>query len=339
MQQFQIGPNEAGQRLDKYLKKLLKEAPDSFLYKMMRKKNIVLNGKKCDGKEKLSLGDEIKLFLADETISKFSGKTESPQTDSYEHAYHNLNKISIVYENDQILIANKPTGVLSQRASSNDDSVNEWLIGYLLSRETITPQSLNTFKPSICNRLDRNTSGMVICSKTLAGSQYMSQIIKDRILAKYYTCIVYGKVNTDSRIQGYLYKNTETNKVTVYSDLNEVPSSYRSEAAFIDTEIHPLYGNDKLTKLEIRLHTGKTHQIRAHLSSIGHPLIGDNKYGSCKLNRQYESLGVHRQLLHACRLTFPKIQENTFKELSGLTLICPEPPIFNKVLNTEKSDI
>ena len=333
MRVYQIGANEAQQRLDKYLKKLLKEAPDSFIYKMMRKKNIVLNGKKCDGKEKLEAGDEVKLFLADDTLDKFCGTVKTTQVNEYTKAYAALSQLTIVYENEHILVVNKPAGVLSQKASPADMSVNEWLIGYLLQKNVISEQSLSTFKPSICNRLDRNTSGMVVCSKSLAGSQYMSRIIRDKELAKYYTCIVQGKVDKPFRIQGYLYKDSHTNKVTIYDSLERIPDTQRKEASFIDTQVTPLISRQDISKLEIRLHTGKTHQIRAHMASTGHPLIGDYKYGSAKVNQKYKMQGVNSQLLHACRLEFPADTPDGMEDLSGLVLKCREPEIFEQIIN------
>ena len=352
---YKISANEAQQRFDKYLKKLLKEAPDSFIYKMLRKKNIVLNGKKSDGKEMLVVGDEVKLFLAADTFEKFSGlKVVSEaqhakeaasveqgmsqnELQQYEKAYHDLQRdgmgaSSVVYEDDNILVVNKPTGILSQKASPNDISVNEWLIGYLLEKGDVTAQTLTTFKPSVCNRLDRNTSGMVVCGKTLAGSQYMNKIIKDKTLQKFYHCLVPGTVQELERIQGYLYKDKKTNKVFIYQNLEQVPKSQQKDAAFIDTAFQTIQITKQVSLLEVQLFTGKTHQIRAHLASVGHPLIGDTKYGSEKVNRKYAKMGVTSQMLHAYRLVFPKSEDERFTKLSGLTLICEEPDLFKRVL-------
>lgn len=348
---YHIDENEAQQRFDKYLKKLLKNAPDSFIYKMLRKKNIVLNGKKSDGKEKLEVGDEIKIFLSEETFEKFSGQKvlqsaagakavaqvtaeiSNQMMQEYDHAFDTLGNLPIVYENNHVLVVNKPAGVLSQRAKPSDNSINEWLIGYLLRKKEISAQTLTTFKPSVCNRLDRNTSGMVVCGKTLAGSQYMSNIIKNKSLEKYYTCIVKGVVSSPLHIQGYLYKDSRTNKVTVFSGKDNIPSGLEKEAVYIDTAIKPLAVKKDISLLEIRLFTGKTHQIRAHLASIGHPLVGDPKYGIDSINRQYASLGIHTQLLHACRLTFPYTTEERFADMSKLTLTCKEPSVFKQILS------
>lgn len=336
MQQYIIGENEAGQRFDKYLKKILKEAPDSFLYKMLRKKNIVLNGKKSSGTEKLAAQDIVNIFLADDTFEKFSGRkpdsTAAVPTDSYLSAYQKLQNIEVVYENEHILILNKPAGVLSQKAAPGDSSLNEWLIGYLLEKGAVTASSLVTFKPSVCNRLDRNTSGMVVCGKSLPGSQYMSRIIKEKTLEKYYHCIVHGNIELNGRLTGYLYKDKALNKVTVYQTKEEIPAKKREKADFIDTAFHTLRTNGEATLLEVQIFTGKTHQIRAHLSSLGYPIIGDAKYGDSRVNQKYASLGVVGQLLHAYRLVFPAAENEAFADISGKELICPEPKLFGKVM-------
>lgn len=336
-----IAPNEAGQRFDKYLKKLLKNAPDSFIYKMLRKKNIVLNGKKADGKEKLCLDDEVQLFLADETFEKFCGTDQGSQmnTAAYERAYQTLNAIKIVYEDDHILVVNKPCGILSQKSKPEESSVNEWLIGYLLTTCYITPASLATFKPSICNRLDRNTSGMVACGKTLAGSQYLSHIIKDKSLEKYYYCLISGELALNERVTGWLCKDRIQNKVSIYHQKTDVPKSLEQDAVYIDTAFHTVRTAHNRTLLEIQLFTGKTHQIRAHLASLGHPIIGDAKYGDAKVNQYYAKKGVHAQLLHAHKLIFPasleRYDEQNFMQASGKVLECPPPAIFEKLLNGE----
>lgn len=345
MVDFQINNNEAGQRFDKYLKKILKEAPDSFIYKMLRKKNITLNGKKAEGKEILSLGDEVKIFLADETFEKFSGKKLSKvnQTNmmegisqkeckQYQNAYHTLSDITIIYEDENVLICNKPAGILSQKASANDISVNEWLLGYLLEKKAVTPESMSFFKPSVCNRLDRNTSGMVVCGKSLIGSQYLSRIIKEKRLEKYYYCIVPGTINMHERVSGYLWKNQKTNKVSIYKEIDEIPKDKQKDASYIDTKFVTDVSQNNHTLIEAQLFTGKTHQIRAHLSSLGHPIIGDCKYGDEKINNKYKKYGIKGQMLHAYKLVFPAIEEEQLRNLSEKTIICPMPDVFHAVL-------
>ncbi len=331
-----ITSNEAGQRFDKYLKKLLKDAPDSFLYKMLRKKNIVLNGKRSDGREVLCIDDEVKFFLSDDTFEKFQGKTVDRfgRDDQIGQSYQKLKKLQIIYENEHILVVNKPAGILSQKATPDDVSINEWFIGYLLSQHVIKPDSLLTFKPSICNRLDRNTSGMVVCGKTLAGTQYLTRIIKEKTLEKYYYCLVSGTITIQERLTGYLYKNMAQNKVTIYQNKVEIPDFLVKDAVFIDTAFQSKYSANNITLLEIQLFTGKTHQIRAHLAALGCPIIGDTKYGNPTINKIYEKKGVKNQMLHAHKLIFPTTSDQTFSDTSGKILECPMPSIFEKILNS-----
>ena len=174
MKETIIKENESGQRLDKYLKKYLPQAPGSFIYKMLRKKNITLNGKKAAGQEKLNTGDSIKFFLAEETIDKFTGNAAASES------YPVKKDLEIIYEDDNILLINKPAGMLSQKAKKEDVSLVEYVIGYLLSNGSVTKEELLTFHPGICNRLDRNTSGMVVAGKSLAGLQIMGEAFKER---------------------------------------------------------------------------------------------------------------------------------------------------------------
>lgn len=217
MQELKVTENESGQRLDKFLGKFLREAPKGFLYKMLRKKNIVLNGKKATGQEKLNIGDSIKLFLSDETIEKFSEKAVQTISDV------KIEKLDIIYEDDHILLFNKPVGMLSQKAKETDVSAVEYLIGYLLHSGQLCEEELRTFRPSVCNRLDRNTSGLLAAGKSLAGLQELSRLFKERALAKYYLCPVAGKVEKGKHICGFLHKDEKTNKVEILS--REVPGS------------------------------------------------------------------------------------------------------------------
>ena len=333
MQEIHISNNEAGQRLDKLLHKLLPEASSSFLYKMLRKKNITLNGRKAEGKESLKQGDIVKIFLADETYEKFGGRLLSTKISvdvtPYVKAYETLKDIEIIYEDEHVLIVNKPSGILSQKAVDRDVSVNEWFIGYLLHKKQITPESLISYKPSICNRLDRNTSGLLICGKSLKGTQQLNQWIKDRSIRKYYRLFVCGAMTKGASITGYLFKDEATNKVTIHQ--KEVPGS-----SAIRTVYKPLKVCGDITYLEVELITGKTHQIRAHLASIGHPLVGDYKYGNLDYNKIFKRVyKVEDQLLHAYRLEFPHIpEEDELAKLSDEVFYAREPEVYEKILQT-----
>ena len=330
MQMLEITPEEAGQRLDKLLGKYLNQAPKSFLYKMMRKKNITLNGKKCDGSERLSGGDVVKMFLSDETIEKFRAAVPSPLKPPASGQLKGtaaalMSALDVVYEDSHILILNKPSGILSQKAREQDISLNEIMLNYLISSGKLTPQQLRAFRPSICNRLDRNTSGLVAAGRSLAGLQILNQAFKDRSMEKYYQCIVKGKVEEKQRIQGFLVKNEASNQVLV-------SSSPMENSLPIATEYQPLAYGAGMTLLQVELLTGRSHQIRAHLASIGHPIGGDYKYGDPRFNRLLkESCGVTSQLLHAWKLVMPHSLEDPLSDLAGRSFCAPVPEEFGRV--------
>lgn len=312
MKEFIINENEAGQRFDKYLAKLLKEAPKSFFYKMMRKKNITLNGKKANGNEKLLSGDHVKLFLSDETFEKFSGTDKAPR------AYH---KLDIIYEDENILLINKPSEMLSQPGDDGTPSLVEYLTGYLLETGSLTEEDLRTFRPSVCNRLDRNTTGLIAAGKSLAGLQELSEMFKSRNLHKYYLCLVEGVLEQEKYIKGYLSKDKKNNKVTIYKQEKE-------NTLPVETRYFPLGNNGKRTLLKVELITGRAHQIRAHLASEGHSIVGDPKYGKNESN-------LKGQLLHSFCMEFP-VLTGTLSYLSGKAFTAPIPEIFLRTLKEEQ---
>lgn len=319
MKEIIASTNEAGQRLDKLLGKYLNRAPKSFLYKMLRKKNITLNGKKADGREQVAAGDVIKMFLADETVAKFS-----------EHHTADLRSdLTVIYEDDDIILINKPAGMLSQKARPEDLSVVEHLIAYLLEEGSLQRSELAGFKPGICNRLDRNTSGIVIAGKSLAGLQQMNQLLKDRDIHKFYLCIVAGTLAAEQQIEGYLTKDRIRNQVIITA----TPSS--ADEKPICTRYRPVshgrIGRQPCTLLEVELVTGRSHQIRAHLAAIGHGIIGDSKYGDAGLN-QYcrKHWQLSHQLLHAFRLTLPELS-GALTGVSGKTFLAPPPDLFDRI--------
>ncbi len=363
MKKIVVSKNEAGQKLLKLLAKYLNTAPQSFLHKMLRKKNITLNGKKADGSELLKETDEVCLFLSDETIAGFQ-KENGAYTTSVEQkkvretesvtaagkkvcAEQNTEKqrirfpkefsdIRVIYEDDNVLLLNKPAGLLSQKATPEDVSVNEWVIDYMLKKGTLTQEAMQTFRPGVCNRLDRNTSGLITAGKSLIGLQTLSSLLKERTVHKDYVCIVRGAVKKAGSLKGYLEKDSKTNKVTVdkrgrSGKTMTKEADGQGKESYIETEYTPLMGNDRYTLLKVRLITGKTHQIRAHLASIGHPLIGDEKYGNREVNRDIRArFGLKYQLLHAAYLTFPKEMKEC-RALAGKVFFAPVPEVFEKI--------
>ncbi len=365
MQSVTIERNQAGQRLDKFLRKLMPAAGTGFLYKMLRKKNITLNGKRAEGGEILTVGDNLSFFFSLETFAKMTGRgtgeaqpSQEPGRDreasrapaaEYIRAYHTLSGsgISVLYEDDDLLIADKPAGILTQKASASDISLNEWLIGYLLEKGGISPEELYTFKPSVCNRLDRNTSGIVLCGKSLAGSQYLSRCIREKRLRKIYRTVCVGEISKELTLRGYLKKDPIKNKVQINLETPSAENTLKAGASqnYIETICRPLAVSGGYTLLEVNLITGKTHQIRAHLAGIGHPLIGDAKYGDPKVNRYFrERFNLQYQLLHAYRAELPDMENADMEDADAAavdaesvktwkTFLAPYPRIFLEILN------
>lgn len=322
MQEIKINGESAGQRLNKFLGKYLDDAPQSFLYKMLRKKNIKWNNKKASGNEILQEGDSIQIYLADETIVKFRKEGKLPES------LAPLEDIEILYEDADILILNKPAGILSQKAASDDYSLNERIVDYYKGKS----KKDVFFTPSVCNRLDRNTSGILLAGMSLKGSQILSGMLKERTIDKYYLTIVCGHVEGASTIKGFLAKKANHHQVVVYSSLKDVKESKVEKPAYIETYYEPIaygtYLDMEFTLLKVKLITGKTHQIRAHLSSVGHPIIGDGKYGIKSVNGVLKKeFGLKYQMLHAYEIVFP-ITNELSDSLSGAAFQAPLPKEF-----------
>ena len=315
-----INQNESGQRLDKFLLKYMNLAGKSFIYKMLRKKNIVLNDKKCDGSERLNIGDEVKLYLSDETIEKFTEVKQFTDIDT--------SCLDIVYEDENIAVINKSEGILSQKAESGDISLVELFNAYMIKENKLSTEDFKTFKPSVCNRLDRNTSGLVVAGKSLIGLQAMSKAFKNRIVKKYYMAIVEGEITSPKRVNAFLYKDEAANKVSLCD-------AGHTEAQHIITEYEPISSNGIITLLRVHLITGRSHQIRAHLAALSHPVIGDNKYGNPIINRKFRSdYGIRNQLLHAYQLIMPEF-EGQLQNLSGKVINSELPEKFKVVIKGE----
>lgn len=328
MKEFIVEKKDSGQRVDKYLLRIMPNASKSFLYKMMRKKNIVINDKKIEGNEILNLNDSIKIWFSDETFNKFATVVSDViNTKEYIDAFNKFKGIDILFENEHFLVIYKPAGILSQKAADSDLSINEWIVGYCLNNNSVTKDSLVSCKPSIVNRLDRNTSGIVLAGKTVYGLNLLTKIVRDRSLKKYYLTYVLGQLDDEKLLVGYHLKDSDKNIVSIIDEnqfdfldehekhkYNQVKTYYKSLKkckTTIDGQV------TDVSLVEIDLITGKSHQIRAHMAHIGHPLVGDDKYGKRSINAKF---GLKYQLLHAYKVVFP--QNDELLELSGKEIVC-----------------
>lgn len=231
MKEFVITSKDSGIRLDKYINRILSAAPMSFSYKMLRKKNIVLNDKKALGSELLSEGDNIKFYFSDDTFDKFSARPDNKPENDLAH----VTGPEVVYEDEDVLIVNKPSGLLSQRSSKDDVSLNEICLKYLAEKGEYDISSAEGFIPGVCNRLDRNTSGLVTVGKTYKGARLLSKAFKERTVKKYYIAVACGSIEQDCKLSGSLKKDEKTNKVSISDD--------EKDGAYICTFVHPLKHN------------------------------------------------------------------------------------------------
>ena len=282
-----VSRNDAGQRLDKVLTTTYTAVPMAMLYKAIRKKDVRLNGKRCEAADRLNEGDVIGLFLPDDVL------TQAPPTYEFMHASKTLD---IVYEDDNILLLNKKVGLLVHPDGHEfRDTLIFRVQRYLYEKGEYDPAAENSFAPALVNRIDRNTAGIVIAAKTAAALRILGDKLKNREIQKYYQCIVHGKMpKREDTLEAYLEKNEAQNRVYI-SD------KAKDGARTIRTRYKVLSECDGFSLLEVHLLTGRTHQIRAHLASIGHPLLGDGKYGTNALNK---GTGFDKQALCSYRLKF-----------------------------------
>lgn len=257
------------------------------MYKYIRTKRIKVNNKRAEISTRLNVGDVVDMYINDEFFQKsetrydFMGASKS---------------LDIVYEDENIMLLNKKVGLLSH---PDDNEYIDTLITrvkrYLYEKGEYQPDEETSFTPALVNRIDRNTAGIVIAAKTAAALRILNQKMKDRELHKYYLCVVHGELEQKSgTLLGYLIKDEKKNKVTVYTKMRE-------GAKTIKTKYNVLKSHNGLSLVEIELLTGRTHQIRAHFASIGHPLLGDGKYGTNALNKK---AGYKKQCLCSYKLTF-----------------------------------
>ena len=336
MKEFVISSQEEGQKLHRYLRKYLPGASSGFLHKMLRKKNIKRNNEKADGSESLVTGDRIQIYFSDETLEKFrypSGRAkEGKATDSGDIKRKTADagkalgkKVRILYKDEDILVVHKPAGLLSQKSDARDYSLNDWLLDYWTDEILKDQEAPVSFRPSVANRLDRNTSGIVLCGITIKGLQLLSRLLKNRELEKYYLCIVKGELKGNRKIRGYLAKDEKNNKVVLFK-------TKATDSSYIETWYDVVYATEEASLLKVRLITGKSHQIRAHLASIGHPIIGDVKYGGPRANRLPGFGRIPCQLLHSSELIIPENTAEIPARLKGLHIVDAPPEEFKRVI-------
>ena len=333
MRKLIIDSEKAGMRLDRVLAGYLKAADSGFLHKMLRKKNIVVNGKKADGSLRVKEGDTVTLFLAEETIGKFIGQAAGTKTDTerFLRAFETVRgddgaEIGIVYEDDALLLVNKPSGVLSQQDRSKNASLNEWLCGYLLSAGSVTDASLADFSPSVANRLDRNTTGLVVCAKTRSAARAFAAIQKSGLTEKTDLTVVFGKARKTGSVLRTVRQDGHGNRVAVTEREDGAGESLSYRLLRYDAE-------QDASLLSVRLKDGKKHQIRAQLAEEDLPVAGDYKYGNRVRNDVWKTVyGVQTQLLHSFLLTFPRITDGVLRPVSGRTFLAPCDGLFERVL-------
>ena len=288
MKEFQIKKNDAGQRLDKFLTKACKGLPTSLMYKYIRTKKIKVNRARTEQKYVLQEGDIVQLFIKDEFF-------DSPEKDNSALASITP-KLTIVYEDENIILCNKRPGVLvHEDDEGKDNTLIMHIKAYLYQKGEYDPENEQSFAPALCNRIDRNTGGIVIGAKNAEALRVINEKIKNDEISKFYYCVVHGKMPKKAdTLTGFLLKDSDKNQVKIFD--KQVKGSKN-----IITKYKVVSEKNGMSLLEIELVTGRTHQIRAHMSYIGHPLLGDGKYG---INKDDRAKGYKYQALYAYRLRF-----------------------------------
>ena len=308
MEKITVGINESGMRLDRFLKKYLVNSSLSYIYRAIRK-DVKVNGKRSKEDYILLTGDEITLYIPDDELAHLTEKKETHHT--------GRNELRIVYEDDNILVADKPQGLLTHgdMAEQRNTLVNQ-VTDHLIATGEYVPRAEKTFRPAPCNRLDRNTGGLVVFGKNALSLRKVNKLFQSRRnISKYYLVVVAGRIDEETVITGGIDKDEKTNRVRV------ADSGRASESI-----VRPVAPADDYSVVEVELVTGRPHQIRAHLASIGHPVVGDPKYGDPAVNQR---AGADRQLLHAYRLVFGNV-EGGLEYLSNMEITGEIPEEINR---------
>ena len=309
MREFCINVNDAGQRLDKFLQKALPSLPASLLYKSIRTKKIKVNRHRATPEQKLQVGDTLQLFLAEEFFSDVKGDTAS--------ALARIRpQISVLYEDSRFMLLNKPAGVVvHEDEHGGANTLLTHMQAYLYQKGEYDPGAEQSFAPALCNRIDRNTAGIVIAAKTAEALRVMNEKIREHLIEKYCLCVVHGiPSRSEATLTAYLRKDEKEKRVYVFD-------KQTSGAKKIVTRYRTIASKGDLSLLEVKLLTGRTHQIRAHMAHIGHPLLGDGKYG---VNREDRRMGYDGQALVSYRLVFPSGDKGEgLYDLAGKTVSLP----------------
>jgi len=315
MKEIIITENESNQRLDRFLGKLMPQASKGFLQKMLRKKRIKLNGQKSEPNTMITLGDKLQIYFSEETILGFR------QSDKTEKTSKNRNvPLAVIYEDKDLLVLNKPAELLTQPDKTGETSLIDLAVAYLTEKGDYDPIENLTFTPACANRLDKNTTGVVLVPKNFQTLQMVNEAIREDATKKVYFAMVLGEPPEKGEIAGYLKKDPETNTVS----FSEEPTSDKDKKAQLSYQ--NLGSRSGYSLMKITLGTGRSHQIRVQLSAMGYPILGDPKYGNRRLNiRLYEDFGVRSQLLHSASFTLIPMNK---------TFVAPLPPAFEKILRS-----